>query len=412
MLQVQRFVIMRIINIKYKRLSFFDESQPTVQHKKKISTMITRPQNRLVLMLIVMMSSILTLNLKAETNESKPFNKEISVFDVLQSDDILEITIETNLSVLVEDRRSEEYQMGMLIYEDSEGNDNELVVKLRPRGKFRRRICDFPPLKLKFPKKHLKAAGLAPKYNDLKLVTHCLDAKSEGKNNVIKELLAYKMYQELTQNSYRVQLVRITYVDSNKKIGKIKRYGFLIEDTDQMVARIRGKEFEQLNPDPSIIATMNENTMAVFQYMIGNTDYSLAMLRNLKLVQPKNGGALIPVPYDFDFSGFVHTAYAKPNADYGMRSVRDRYFLGLPVEDSLLKRTFSLFKVKRRALENLIQDQKGLSRTVKDELLTYINTFYDSLDDITESNERHLYIALKSAISPERPAAIKPILGK
>ena len=195
-------------------------------------------------------------------------------------------------------------------------------------------------------------------------------------------------------------------------MGKIKRYGFLIVDTDQMVARVGGKEFEQLNPDPSIIATMNENTMAVFQYMIGNTDYSLAMLRNLKLVQPKNGGALIPVPYDFDFSGFVNTAYAKPNADYGLRSVKDRYFLGLPVEDSYLKRTFSLFKVKRRALENIIQDQKGLSRNVKDELLAYISTFYDSLDDITKSNERHLYADLKSTISPERPEARNPILGK
>lgn len=411
MLRVQRFVISNLIkSITYKRLSFFNESQPTVQKKKL--TMITRPQNRVVLLLIVIMSSLLTLNLKAETNESKPFNKEIGVFDALQSDDILDITIETNLSVLVENRRSEEYQKGMLTYEDSEGNDNELVVKLRPRGKFRRRICDFPPLKLKFPKKHLQAAGLAPKYNDLKLVTHCLDAKSEGKINVIKELLAYKMYQELTSNSYRVQLVRITYIDSNKKMGKMKRYGFLIEDTDEMVARVGGKEYEQLNPDPSIVSAMNENTMAVFQYMIGNADYNLAMLRNLKLVQPKNGGELIPVPYDFDFSGFVNTAYAKPNVDYGLKSVRDRYFLGLPVEDSLLKRTFSLFKVKRKALEKIIQDQKGLSRNVKDELLDYIGTFYNSLDDITESNERNLYAALKSTISPERPAATNPILGK
>ena len=374
--------------------------------------MITRLQNAAVLYCLLLAFSICTSTLRAETKESRPYNKEKSVFDVLHTEDILEVRIETKLSILVENRRSEEYQKGMFTYEDSEGEERELVVKLRPRGKYRRRICDFPPLKLKFPKKHLAAAGIAPKFNDLKLVTHCLDGKAISKENVVKELLAYKLYQELTGKSYRVQLVKITYVDTNRKSSKIKRYGFLIEDTDQLMARLGSKEYELLNPDPSFMAVTDENVMAVFQYMIGNSDWNLAMLRNVKLAQPKNGGEIIPVPYDFDFSGLVYTSYARPNVDYGLTSVRERVFLGLPVDDEVLRSTFDLFKQKRSSLEQIIRGQKGLSRSSKADVLNYIASFYNSLDDIVESNERNLYAALKSTVSPEKAETAQQPLGK
>lgn len=395
-------------NISYKNSikgTVFLIVPPTVKIFKKI-TMITRPQNQFLGLLLCLLS---TSFLMAETNHSQPLNKGISVFDMIyQDDEILDVTIETNLSTLIEERRTEEFQKGLITF-----NDKQLIVKLRPRGKFRRRICDFPPVKLKFPKKHLAAAGIEPEFNDLKLVTHCLDARYESKENVIKELLAYKMYQQLTDKSYRVQLVKITYIDANDKMGKIKRYGFIIEDTDEMAKRAGGKEYEQLNPDPSVVSTLDENTMAVFQYMIGNADYNLPMLRNLKMVQPKNGGELIPVPYDFDFSGLVNASYAQPNVDYGLKSVRERAFLGLPVEDKVLKRTFGLFKIKRAAIEKVINEQSGLSRVSKAEILAYIATFYDSLQEIEKSNKRNYYAALKTTVSPEPNAdGAYPFLGK
>ncbi|MBK9492182.1 MAG: hypothetical protein IPO07_27855 [Haliscomenobacter sp.] len=58
------------------------------------------------------------------------------------------------------------------------------------------------------------------------MVTHCIENKTIGNEQLLKEFLTYRLYNLLTDKSYRVQLIQITYVDSNGK-DKEKRYGFL-----------------------------------------------------------------------------------------------------------------------------------------------------------------------------------------
>ena len=65
----------------------------------------------------------------------------------------------------------------------------------------------------------------------------------------------------------------------------------------------------------------------LFEYLIGNLDFSFNGLHNTELLATTDGRVL-PVAYDFDFSGAVNTSYAVPPPDYGVPNVRTRKFMG------------------------------------------------------------------------------------
>ncbi len=303
-----------------------------------------------------------------------------SIFDRLNHREVLEITLETDLGSLINDRKREEYQPAVFSYEDEKGQEQKWEIKVRPRGKYRRRICDFPPVKIKFSKKDLEAKGLLP-FNKYKLVTHCMDNKSLSKDLVMKEYLAYKLYNELTENSFKVQLVKVTYFDSNGDFGKIKRWGILLENTDELAARIGGKECKCVGLKPEDYYPSLEKIHSVFQYMIGNEDWSLETNRNVKLIRVQKNGKVIPVPYDFDFSGLVDAPYAIPNSNHKLMSITDRAFLGNTCDSRELYATCSYFRSKKKALIKTVKNFKLLNKVVREEVMEYLQSFFEIIKD-------------------------------
>ncbi len=302
-----------------------------------------------------------------------------TIFETFIREGAVEITITTDLNELINNRRREEYQPGVLTYKNLQGVEVKHEIELVPRGKFRRRICDFPPVKLKFSKKELMAAGLK-KYNNLKLSTHCLDDKEAGNFNVFKEYLAYKLYNELTVNSFRVQLVHVTYVDSKGVLKKMKRYGFLIEDDEELAERIGGKVCDVLNPSSDQIMTWDECVVSTFNYMIGNEDWSLSMVRNLKMIETQGNPRVIPVAYDFDFSGMVNASYALPSSDLGQRHIKDRDYLGMDQDPAVLQRVLEYFRQKRAVMYYTISQFKLLPHEHRLEIRYYLDSFYQSIE--------------------------------
>lgn len=313
-----------------------------------------------------------------------------SVFDSFYSEDELSVTLVTDLDALINDRRREDFQSATITYEDTDGETVEWTVEVKPRGKFRRRICDFPPVKLKFDKEQLKTAGLSG-HNDLKLVTHCLDDKQEGRDNVMREFLAYEMYNSLTPNSYRVQLVKIEYRDSEGNIRPIKRYGFLLEDTDEMAERLGGEECDTcVNPDPHLLDPKEESLLSVFQYMIGNGDWSLTMARNVKFVE-RPSGQLLPVPFDFDFSGLVDASYAIPNREYGQWDLQSRVYMGLQPDKDILFETLAKFAGKKKDLYTMVKQHKGLKKDTRIFITAYLDRFFYAIENGTEEELMALF---------------------
>ena len=301
-----------------------------------------------------------------------------TVFDQLNAQgDVLEVTLETDLDALEQLRRTDDKQPALFTYERADGSTDEYLLNVKVRGKYRRRVCDFAPLMLKFPKKDLERRGLA-KHNDIKLVTHCIDDPVLSREQVLREYLAYQLYAELTTASYRTQLVKITYRDS-KSNRRMKRWGFLIEDTDEMAERVGGLEADILNCEFAQVNQRQEDLMTAFNLMIGNQDYSVGVCRNVKLVEMRDGRESIPVPYDFDFSGLVDASYAVPNPDYGADNLRDRVYIGRAGTADLAAAVAQLHE-KRADFLDLVRNTKLLSPSARYDAAKYLDSFFDIAD--------------------------------
>lgn len=302
-------------------------------------------------------------------------------------DDILEMTITTDIQNLIVNKNTDEYQKAFLEYKDQNGSIVKYELKVKPRGKYRRKVCDFPPLKLNFDKDDLLAQGLTGEYDKLKLVTHCTDGKSESKDNVLREYLTYKMYNSLTDNSFRVILTKIKYVDLHNSSKPITRYGFLIENKDEMASRINGQICDCHGLKPEYIATAQSNLTAMFQYMIGNEDWDASMLRNIKAVNLYSGPENVLVPYDFDFSGLVNARYAVPDPDLKHRSVLDRHFFGDFGTYGQYKVMRAYFIHKKTDLFDMVKRFKLLSLDSRYEITNYLESFYQSLEDSEQAKQ-------------------------
>lgn len=320
-----------------------------------------------------------------------------SVFDSFYSEKMLTFTLETDLDALINHRKREDFQNATLTYKDEQGQSREWDIQVKPRGKFRRRICDFPPVKLKFHKKTLEENGLN-EHNDLKLVSHCLDEYGEGNENLVREFLAYKLYNILNPNSFRVQIIKIQYRDTEGFHDPIRRYGFIIEDVDEMAERTGGVECDDcMNPKQEMFNLKAENMASVFQYMIGNADWSHMLSRNVKYIKQPSG-KLLPVPYDFDFSGMVSAAYALPNRDYGLEHVQHRAYLGLKPDKEILLQTLEVFRDKKSELLMEVKKCKWLSRAGRSFIKSYLNDFFDLIETGTEAEIVSLFTPAKMDI--------------
>ncbi len=335
--------------------------------------------SRLFLKTIYLSLGIFLLpNLLGAENDLKNAPAPQSIFDKLHQRDVIELVIKTNLDSLINHRATNDYIPATFTHKIGKSEES-WDIEVKPRGKYRRRVCDFPPLKLNFSKKDLKAKGLTT-YDKLKLVTHCIDEKIASKDLVLREYMAYELYRELTENSYRVQLAKITYIDSGSG-KKTKRWGFLIESTDQLAARMSSVEVEEMGHAPEDFHIAQERITSTFQYMIGNEDWNLEMNRNVKVFKNTKSGKLIAVPYDFDFSGLVNAPYAVPNSSLGLASIRERSFLGLSEDVSDLYSTYSYFRTKKKALTDRINKFRLLSTDSKQDMINYIESFYEIINE-------------------------------
>ncbi|MCB0704728.1 MAG: hypothetical protein KDC34_05435 [Saprospiraceae bacterium] len=304
----------------------------------------------------------------------------ISLFDqVWLQEDVLEVELVTDLDGLLTENENMEYQKASVRFSSEDGLISSWDIKVKARGRYRYRICDFPPLKLNFKKGDLTDAGLA-EFDSYKLVTHCFDDEAEAKDNVLREYMAYRLYNLVTDQSFRVQLVKITYKDDTDPRIIESRWGVLIESTDEMAQRIGGKEVELLNQPIEAFDTQAEHRMSVFQYLIGNADYDLTTVRNVKLVKMEATGKLVPVPYDFDFSILVGANYAVANNNVGQYRVEDRVYLGFVHPEGEIRYMDKFYQSLRSDFEDLIRQSDMVKRSNRQYMLKVIEGYFENIE--------------------------------
>ncbi len=210
------------------------------------------------------------------------------------------------------------------------------------------------------------------------MVTHCRNS-DQYEQYVLQEYLIYRAYGLLTDLSLRTRLARVTYEDAAGREKPVTRYAILIEDEGRLAARHRMRVVEDTGTHIARLDPTQTVFMAVFQYFIGNTDWSIRALHNIVLLAD-SGGRILPVPYDFDWAGVIATRYAVPDTSLPIRSVKERLYSGYcsAVED--FEPIFARFRQHRAAIDALY-DLQPLERDERDKSRRYYAEFYRLIDD-------------------------------
>jgi hypothetical protein len=195
---------------------------------------------------------------------------------------------------------------------------------------------------------------------------------------VVREYLTYKLFNLVTPYSFRTRLVRINYVDSNKPDNVFTAYSFLIENENMMSERNNSVVVKTPNLTQKNMTSQDMARVAVFNYMIGNTDWGVPNQHNVKVLRSTKvlSDKAIPVAYDFDYSGFVNTVYAAPFEELPITNVTERYYLGVCYSDEELKPVIEEFGGLKQQILGTIDDCEYLSPVDKKWTTYYINSFY------------------------------------
>lgn len=300
-------------------------------------------------------------------------NRKIRLFD---SDEILEFTLSFDITSFKRKKSDKEYLDAILTYHISYKDSISKHVKIKSRGEMRRTYCDFPPIKLNFKKSD--SSDEFSNIDKLKVVTHC----KGNEEYILEEYLIYKLYNALTDNSLKVRLARINYINTVKPGKPITKFAFLIEPIDVMCKRtgsvvVSLPTLTQKNIKPDVM-----DRMAIFNYMIGNTDWSLPIRHNVLVLSQGNSddpNLGVVVPFDFDYSGLINTDYAVPFDGLGLESVRERRYLGICRSVEVFIQDLKEFDDKKAEFYRIINELEYLNDRSKKDMINYLEGFFRNI---------------------------------
>jgi hypothetical protein len=293
----------------------------------------------------------------------------------------LDLTLKADFGAVAKERGTEKKgQQGVLSYAATTGDSVVLDVHLRTRGHFRLATCQYPPLKVGFDKAQTPHTIFAHE-GSLKLTVQCRGGQSY-KNYLLEEYLIYRVYNLLTERSFRVRLTRVTYADAKGKHQPEMRHAFFVEDDDRMARRNNAKVLDQKGVTQDELDFDQTGLAMVFQYMIGNTDFAVTALHNIVLTQD-SVGVVYPVPYDFDWSGVISPPYAFPDSRLPIRTVRQRLYRGTCRTAVELAPLFARFNAQKEAIYALYRslESEGLEPKRIQQDLEYYDEFYKIIND-------------------------------
>jgi hypothetical protein len=267
--------------------------------------------------------------------------------------------------------------------------DVEHEIKVRVRGKSRLHLCNFPPLQLNFRKDRTEGSVFAGQ-DKLKLVTPC-HLSDRAEIDLLEEYAAYRIFNLLSDASFRVRLMHMRFVDSESRLPKVpaEYYAFVIEPSGHLAERVRGIESDLAEVALSWLDTEQLAIVFVFQFLIANTDWSL--VRPLEEQACCHNGDLFDtddktlyVPYDFDLSGLVNAPYARRNPELRVRNVTFRRYRGFCIDPVPLRNAIRTVRSRQETVLDIISGLPVLTEDEKRKRAEYLMQFFDE----TENEDR------------------------
>jgi hypothetical protein len=328
---------------------------------------------------------------------------------LFETNETLEVTIIAPWREFVSDDDYKGAYPAKIEYTDELGNSESLDLTVERRGVTRQRICKIPPVKLRFEKGLAKGTTFRGQ-KSLKMVTHC-ESSSGYEQYYILEMLAYRIYNQLTDFSFRVRPLTITYYqaeagdekDSGLSFFKKKKtegpvFAFLIEDDKDVAKRHDLDKLRIPKISPSKLDTDEAALFGLFQYLIGNVDWAATSgpdpqecCHNTKLIGPeptRPEDVLYAIPYDFDSSGLVNAKYAVPPAGLPIRKVTQRLYRGYCAHNPGLENARRKMIDNKQAIYDLIRNEDRLNSSSRNRAIGYIDGFYETIEDERDFQEK------------------------
>ena len=291
----------------------------------------------------------------------------------------IEFTLVAPFGKLRRDRQVEtEWRPGEILFKADSG-PGRVPVRVRTRGIWRKKNCEIPPLMLNFTNDSTKKTPFA-RLDRARFTLHCRN-NDDYEQYVLQEFNIYRVQRLLTTWSYDVRLARVTYIDSEKKDTLMTRWAFLSETDEAFAARHGVKVMTTQGAGPGDVDPETSAFYGVFQYFVGNSDFSIRALHNAVLVLKDDQH--FPVARDFDWSGAVNARYAVPNPILKIRSVTERIMRGFCAPPEMFEKVFANFREKKDAIYGLYRDplMAPMKPDVVNNTLKYFDDFYATIND-------------------------------
>ena len=316
-------------------------------------------------------------------------NNDKQESELFSYQEILPLRLNYSNKILKNDTNDSTYIKSKLSYKNKDDTWQTINVDLRARGNFRRAKCYFMPVKISITKKNYKNTKFDG-HKKLKLIVPCLLEKDRN-DNVIKEYIAYKLYELISPYHFKTRLVDIELTEPKGKKEKIHFIkGFLQEDDKNIAKKFDGKIVER-SIHPLAQEALNSIRIEFFQYMIGNTDFSNFKQHNSKLIYINK--EIYPVPFDFDMSGLVNTSYSVVSETISEKSsisrVTQRVYRGFKRDPVLIEQVRQEYISKKNNMMEIIENHKPLFENEKEfeNAKDYIQSFFTILESDKQFNK-------------------------
>jgi hypothetical protein len=338
--------------------------------------------------------SILVLRSNIIPAQTSVPDSSLKNFRLFEDNNVVDITLRFDLSTYFRTKPKDEYLKANITFNLNKEDSISKNIRLKTRGVFRNQYCSFPPIELNFKKTDFGYSDLN-RISKLKLVVPCSSGKDK-EEYILREYLTYKLFNVLTDTSFRVRLLTVKYIDTQKKRKPFKQFGFFIEPVEMITSRTNSNRVKSMTLTQKSIVPAIMDRLAIFNYMIGNYDWSVPGQHNILVlnfpgIDPFGRG--IAIPYDFDWTGVVNAAYAIPAEIVGTKDVRERIFTGVCRRKEVFQADLELFLRKKQEFYKVINDFPYINQRSKKDITGYLDEFFDQLEG---KRDLILYIFMNS----------------
>lgn len=346
-----------------------------------------KPSGLFPLLISILLFHPASLLSQVEQQHVRQVDTIATFLDLFDESYPMHITLTLDLKKYQREKYKGEYMPVNFLYQLNDSVQLEKSMRMKARGEFRRNHCNMAPFWLNVRTEDEQDEQFQD-MKRIKIVTHCKGSK-DYEEYVLKEYLCYRIYSIISPVSFRARLVRMTYVDTGRNNKVTQGWAFMIEPEQMLADRMGALVVKNDHLPTTLMRPLDLDVLVMFQYMIGNTDFSVSGRHNIKILGLPGYGnqGYTPVPYDFDYTGLVDSYYAEPGEGLGISSVKERYFLGPCRGDGDYIPAIEHINDFKDEIFSQINEFEYLDQKKKNEMTKYLNEYF-SLAEKPELIER------------------------